>query len=79
VNKILNLINNKNQRTLENIMSESQQITSKDVVSHLMQDKTSEFKQGVSDLLMQKAKDAVDLKKIEVGQSLFNKEIPEEE
>ncbi len=60
-------------------MSESQQITSKDVVSHLMQDKTSEFKQGVSDLLMQKAKDAVDLKKIEVGQSLFNKEIPEEE
>jgi|TARA_R110002020_G_scaffold204311_1_gene408328 hypothetical protein len=60
-------------------MSESQEVTSKDVVNHLMADRTAEFKQGVSDLLMQKAKDAVELKKIEVGQSLFNKETPSEE
>tara|TARA_B100001094_G_scaffold48293_1_gene43663 strand:- start:424 stop:606 length:183 start_codon:yes stop_codon:yes gene_type:complete len=60
-------------------MSESQEVTSKDVVNHLMQDKTSDFKQGVADLLMQKAKDAVALKRIEVGQSLFDKETTEEE
>ena len=38
-------------------MSESQEVTSKDVVNHLMQDKTSDFKQGVADLLMQKEKE----------------------
>ena len=59
-------------------MSESQEVTSKDVVNHLMQDKTSDFKQGVADLLMQKAKDAIALKR-EVGQSLFDKETTEEE
>ena len=55
------------------------EVLSKDVVTHLMQDRTSEFKQGVADLLMQKAKDAVALKRIEVGQSLFDKETTEEE
>jgi len=46
---------------------------SRQLIDHLTSGKTTEFKHGVNDLIHNFAKEAVGLKRVEIGQTLFDK------
>lgn len=53
--------------------------TTKDAVKMAMEGSASKFQEAISDLLMDKVRDAVDLKKIEIASSFMSSEMVEEE
>ena len=46
---------------------------SRQLIDHLASGKTTEFKHGANDLIHSFAKEAVVLKRVEIGQTLFDK------
>ena len=46
---------------------------SRQLIDHLASGKTTEFKHGANDLIHSFAKEAVALKRVEIGQTLFDK------
>ena len=52
---------------------------SRELIDHLVAGRTNDFKRGVENKIYDHAKEYVDLKRVEIGQSLFDESTNEEE